>query len=84
MADKIRIQRANVILDVSPEEKEMYMEKGFSVIDATTGEVLEEAMPTDVKVLQLKVKELQKTLADRDAEIRALKAKKVGKVVNKE
>ena len=84
MAGTIRIQRANVILDVSPDEKEMYMEKGFSVIDATTGEVLEEAMPTDVNVLQLKVKELQKELAEKDAEIQKLKAKKTSKVVNKE
>ena len=64
MAGTIRVQRANVILDIRPDEKEMYMEKGFSVIDATTGDILEEAMPTDVNVLQLKVKELQKALED--------------------
>jgi hypothetical protein len=79
----IRVQRANVILDIRPDEKERYKEMGYSVIETKTGKVLEEALSNDVNVLRGQVIELQKLLKekeelikDRDEEIAKLKSKK--------
>lgn len=71
--DTIRIRRANVILDISPEEKEQYMASGFSVVDKETGAVIEEAMSSDVKTLQIMVMDLRKENATLKAEISKLK-----------
>lgn len=64
----IRVQRANVILDIRPEEKERYMEQGYSVIDEN-GKVLEAALSNDVNALRTEVLKLRKELAEKDAEI---------------
>lgn len=71
--DKIQVIRANVILDVSPEDKEYYMGQGFSVLDEA-GNVVEEAMSNDVGTLQVQVTELRKEVADLKAKL-AEKAK---------
>lgn len=71
----VRVQRANVILDIRPEDKDRYMEQGFSVIDAR-GNVLEEAMPKDVLELQRMVNELRAEIEKKDKEIESLKKKK--------
>ncbi len=71
----IRIKRANVVLDVRPEDKDRYMEQGYSVIDAK-GNVLEEAMPKDVLELQRMVTELRAELEKKNKEIENLKKKK--------
>lgn len=71
----IRIRRANVVLDIRPEDKDRYMEQGFSVID-TKGNVLEEAMPKDVLELQRMVTELRTEIEKKDKEIESLKKKK--------
>lgn len=68
----VRVQRANVILDIRQDEKTKYMEQGFSVIDAKSGKVLEEAMPKDVASLQSLVRSLKKQLAEKDAYIKKL------------
>ena len=72
--DKILMQRANVVLEVSPEDKGRYMERGYSVIDAK-GNITEEAIPTDVPTLQSMVSKLEDTIKAKDAEIEKLKAK---------
>ena len=71
----IRVQRANVILDIRPDEKERYKEMGYSVIEVGTGKVLEEALSNDVNVLRTKVKELTALVEAKDKEIESLKSK---------
>lgn len=61
MVEKITVCRANVVFDISPEDKNYYMSQGFSVLDAN-GNVIERAMSNDVGELQIQVQELQKQL----------------------
>ena len=75
MADTIKVQRANIELDINPEEKEYYMKQGYSVVNAY-GQVIEQALPNDVNALKIMVAELQK-------EIEELKATKKETVVEK-
>ena len=56
--DKIMVQRANVILDISPEDKKYYMSQGYSVIDEK-GRIVEEAISNDVHTLQAQVADLK-------------------------
>jgi chaperonin cofactor prefoldin len=74
MSTTIRVQRANVVLDIRPEEKERYKEMGYSVIEVGTGKVLEEALSNDVNVLRAQVADLKKVIEDKDEEIKKLKA----------
>ena len=73
--DTIRVQRANVILDVPSDEKANYMAKGYSVIDVKSGKIIEEAVSNDVATLQVQLKNANEKLADKDAEIKKLEAK---------
>lgn len=70
----IRVRRANVTLDIRPDEKERYMEMGYSVIDEK-GKVLEAALSNDVNALRTEVLKLRKELAEKDEEIAELKSK---------
>lgn len=70
----IKVQRANVILSIRSDEKEEYMQKGYSVIDDTTGKIVEEAISNDVNFLQKQVKEYRETISAKDAEIKKLKS----------
>lgn len=70
--DKITVKRANVILDISPEQKDYYLSQGYSVIDEN-GEVVEETTAVSVEALNRKVKALQAELEKKDAEIAKLK-----------
>ena len=72
--DTIRVQRANVILDVPSDEKANYMAKGYSVIDAKSGEIIEEAVSNDVATLQVQLKNANEKLASKDAKIKKLEA----------
>ena len=72
--DTIRVQRANVILDVPSDEKANYMAKGYSVIDVESGKIIEEAVSNDVATLQVQLKNANEKLASKDAEIKKLKA----------
>lgn len=76
MERNIVVQRANVILHVSPEEKKLYLDKGYSVIDEATGKVIEASMPTDVPTLQKMVQDLRAQVTAKDEEIEKLKAPK--------
>ena len=73
--DTIRVQRANVILDVPSDEKANYMAKGYSVIDVKSGKIIEEAVSNDVATLQVQLKNANEKLADKGAEIKKLEAK---------
>ena len=72
--DTIRVQRANVILDVPSDEKANYMAKGYSVIDAKSGKIIEEAVSNDVATLQVQLKNANEKLASKDAKIKKLEA----------
>lgn len=60
MTGMITVRRANVVLDIEEELKEEYMKNGFSVIDTSTGAILEKSMPTDVHSLQIEVARLKR------------------------
>lgn len=70
--DKILVQRANVVLRVRPDEKQRYMDNGYSVIDES-GAVIERAFPKDVASLTKLCHELEAEIAKKDAEIEKLK-----------
>lgn len=72
--DTIRVQRANVILDVPSDEKANYMAKGYSVIDVESGKIIEEAVSNDVATLQVQLKNANEKLASKDAKIKKLEA----------
>ena len=76
--DKITVRNANVVLDIDPEEKSLYMSKGYSVIDAA-GNVIEAAIPDDVPALKVMIAKLQEELKAKDAEIQKLKSAKTKK-----
>ena len=63
----VTVRRANVILNVSDEQKQEYLNKGYDVI-SNNGTVLEGTVPTDVNVLK-------KAYVDHMNEIKELKAK---------
>ena len=63
----VTVRRANVILSVSYEQKQEYLNKGYDVI-SDNGTVLEGTVPTDVNVLK-------KAYVDHTNEIKELKAK---------
>ena len=73
MKDTIMVQRANVILDISPDQKDYYMSQGFAVIDED-GKIVEETKAVTVDALNRKVAELTKELEKKDAEIAKLKS----------
>lgn len=51
MRNTIKIRRANVVLDIPPEEKDIYLSKGFDVVDSDGG-VLEKGEPVDAAELR--------------------------------
>ena len=50
MDDKITVQRANVILQISPQQVDYYLNQGYNVINAK-GEVVQASVPKDVGTL---------------------------------
>lgn len=62
--DKVRVQRANVILQISPQQVDYYMNQGYNVIDAD-GNVVKASVPRDLGTLQ-------KAYVDNQAEIQKL------------
>lgn len=66
--DKIRVMRANVILDISPDEKDIFMQQGYSVVDEDSN-IIEEAMSKDVGTLQIQVRELKAKVAELEAQL---------------
>lgn len=75
MENTITVRRANVILDISPDDKKKYLDMGYVVINATTGEILEESISNDVATLQANVVELKGKLAKAESVIEDLTAK---------
>lgn len=82
MDDKIMVQRANVVLDISPEQLDYYMSQGYDVIN-DRGDVVQASVPRDlgtlqklytehteeIKQLKAEVEKLQTKLAEKEAEV---------------
>lgn len=61
--DKLLVQRANVFLQISADEKDKYLANGYSIIDED-GNVIERAIPNDVPSLKRLVVELQQRIKE--------------------
>lgn len=72
MKDTIIVKRANVVLDISPDQKDYYLNQGYSVVD-DKGNIVEDTKIQTVESLNRRIKELQKIIDDKDAEIAKLK-----------
>lgn len=70
--DTITVKRANVVLDISPDQKDYYLGQGFSVVDST-GSVVEETTKLTLEALNHKIVKMQKIIDEKDAEIARLK-----------
>ncbi|MBO6261543.1 MAG: hypothetical protein J6N95_02950 [Bacilli bacterium] len=81
------VQRANKILQIPdiPDIIQKYIDKGYDVIDKTTGAIIKRAMPHDIGALQARVVELEQELEEKNAELAKLKKakKQTGKSVQK-
>ena len=71
----VRVQRANVVLQVDDEQVNEYLAKGFDVI-GDDGKVLQASVPNDVNVLKQKFVEHTERIKALEDEIASLKAKK--------
>ena len=81
----IKVRRANVILEIEDDADNVqrYLDKGYSLIDQKTEEVIKEAIPHDVNELralvarqQDTIKELQAKLAEQSADEKPSKRSK--------
>lgn len=72
------VQRANKILQIPdiPDIIQKYIDKGYDVIDNTTGAIIKRAMPHDIGALQARVVELERELEEKNAELAKLKKAK--------
>lgn len=79
----VKIQRANTVLDIEDEDVERYVNLGYNVID-NKGNILREAIPNDVGVLQMayienrrKIEQLEKQI--KELQVKLQDAKKISK-----
>lgn len=72
MKDTITVKRANVILDISPDQKSYYLNQGYDVID-DKGNVVEETTNMTIESLNRKVIQLQNLVKEKDEEIAKLR-----------
>lgn len=69
------IQRANVILQVEDYEVDYYLNLGYNEI-TKDGKIIRETIPTDLSILQKHYVDSKNKIAELEAEIAKLKAKK--------
>ncbi len=81
MDEKVTVQRANVVLQVSPQQVDYYMTQGYNVINEQ-GEVIKASVPRDLGTLQKAFVENQTEIESLKTEIADLK-KKLKKVTSK-
>lgn len=62
MSNMITVRRANVLLDVSEDQKDEYLAKGFDVIDKNGNVVAEATVTNDVSTLHKKLAEAQEKI----------------------
>ena len=73
------VQRGNVFLNVSEEEVNKYMAKGFSLVDEKTGRVIKQCVPTELGQLQKAYSEHVAQIEALTAEVERLKSELEGK-----
>ena len=74
MNDKVTVQRANVVLQISPQQVDYYLNQGYNVINER-GEVIQASVPRDLGTLQKAFVEDKNTIEALQAEIAELKKK---------
>lgn len=81
MDERITVQRANVVLQISPQQVDYYLSQGYNVINEK-GDVIQASIPKDLGTLQKAFVENGKTIETLQAEIADLK-KKLKKATSK-
>lgn len=78
----VRVKKANVVLSIKDEEVKRYLNMGYSVIDES-GEVVMEAIPTDLHTLQqayrdnkIQIANLERGIADLRKELEKISKEK--------
>lgn len=79
----VEVCRGNVYLDISNEEIEKYMAKGFSLVDAKTDRIIKQSIPTSLAELQKAYSEHVDTINQLNLEIARLKSKLQAQVEGK-
>ena len=75
MADKsVMMQRANVVLQISPQQVDYYLNQGYNVID-DSGNVIKASVPKDLGTLQKAFVENAEEIKNLKTEIAELKKK---------
>ena len=72
----LAVQKYNVILEIDDEELDKYLKLGYNQIDIATGKILNEAIPTDIGVLQCKYAEHLHTIEELNKQIELLRKPK--------
>ena len=67
----IKVRRGNVILEIEDDADNVqrYLDKGYSLIDQETEEVIKEAIPNDVNELRALVVKQRKTIEELQAKL---------------
>ena len=84
MVNTITVQRANVVLDIDESQKDYYLGQGYSVIDAKTGEIIEDSTVQTVESLNNKLERMKALVEQKDEEIQKLKKQLSKQAKNKE
>lgn len=64
MDNKILVQKANIQVQVSPQDKNYYLSLGYSVIDKDTGKIIEEGDISDTATLKQRIREQAKKISE--------------------
>lgn len=77
-----RVKRANVVLTIADDEINNYLDRGYDII-SDSGEVIKEAIPTDIHTLQkayldskIQIANLEKGIADLRKELEKVNKEK--------
>lgn len=68
-----RVERGNVVLHIPDDDAKRYVEMGYNLTDEA-GNILEEALPKSVGVLQTAYVEYKRRIAELEKEVETLKA----------
>ena len=68
----ITVRRANVILDVSEDEAERYLDEGYDILDEK-GNVVERSIPRDIPSLQAQLQDARKEVDKLKEQVKELK-----------
>ena len=71
----VEVCRGNVYLDISNDEVEKYLAKGFSLVDPKTDKIIKQSIPTSIAELQKAYSDHVETIKQLNLEIARLKSK---------